>query len=191
VLADRCPGLPPGFLGTRLGGLVASSRAREVPGAPLLLLDPLPGVGPFLVDAMKAGKAGGMVAGKQAGEAGAPETDVWAGGFMDSLGYRLPRGLRDSFEGVSLVDCLGAEARRVLIVSVVPRHDRFPRAKEVADLLGERTAAEVDLRMVEGKLSWWTERDWWEPDEEDPPTLEAIAASVEWLQARLAPEWTP
>jgi hypothetical protein len=191
VLAERCPGLPTAFLGTRLGGLVAATRARSAPAAPLLLWDPLAGVGPFLVDAMKAGKAGGMVAGKQTPGAPAPETDVWAGGFMDSLGYRLPRGLRDSFEGVSLADCLGADARSVLVVSVVPRHDRSPRAKEVADVLGERTAVEVDLQMVEGKLSWWTERDWWEPDEEDPPTLDLIARSVEWLQARLAPEWTP
>ena len=71
--------------------------------------------------------------------------------------------------------------RSILIVSVVPRYEATSPAEASADLLRERSACEVSLRRIDGRLTWWTSRDSWDPDEADhAPTMEVIARSVAW-----------
>lgn len=184
-LRERCPGLPIAYLGTRLGALVAARMARSAPEAPVLLWDPIADATTFFKDAIKARKAGGMIAGEPDVSAPASEQDLWGPGFLDSLGYRLPVGLRNSLEGVSLVDCLGDSARAIMVISVVPGYEPTSQAETVAKLLRTNAGLKVDLRRLDGRLGWWTSRDSWDPDEDHPPTREVIARSSEWLERRL------
>jgi hypothetical protein len=184
-LTERCPGVPVGFVGTRFGALVAARTARNASAAPLLLWDPIPSAAVFLHDASKGRRAGGMVADRQHGDAGGGEEDPWATGHLDSLGYRLPVGLRDSLEGVTLAECLGDASRPILVVTMVPAYEPKPVAMAAAEEIRAATGAEVEFRRVEGRLSWWTSRDSWDPDEDHPPTQEVITRSAEWLERRL------
>jgi alpha/beta superfamily hydrolase len=186
-LTARCPGLPTGYVGTRLGALVAARLARAAASAPVVLWDPISSPAIFFQDATKARRAGGMIAGKQHGASPAEE-DPWGTGFLDSLGYRLPLGLRNSLEGLSLAECLGAASRPILIASVVPGYEPKSQAEAAAEILRRTTGSEVDLRRIEGRLSWWTSRDSWDPDEDHPATREVIARSAEWLERRLTEE---
>lgn len=183
-LRERCPGVPNGFVGTRLGGLVAAATARSDATAPVLLWDAISSAGSFFQDAIKARKVGGMVADKQHGGGAASVEDPWAEGSLDSLGYRLPPGLRTTLEGVTLSGCLGAPGRPVLIVTVVPGYEAKPQAEAAAEDL-RSSGWEVELRRIEGRLSWWTSRDSWDPDEDHPATREVIARSADWLERRL------
>lgn len=184
-LRERCPGLPTGFVGTRLGSLVAATVARAEAATPVLLWDPISSAASFFRDAIKARKAGGMIAATQHGAAPAVEQDLWAPGFLDSLGYRLPVGLRDSLEDVALADRLGAERRPILIVTVVPGYEPTSQAETVAETVRTTTGSDVDLRRIEGRLSWWTSRDSWDPDEDHPATREVISRSTDWLERHL------
>ncbi len=185
ALRERCPGVPVACLGTRLGALVAATVARSDPTMAVLLWDPVASPAVFFQDAMKARRARGMIAERQEGGTGA-EPDPYEGGSLDALGYRLPRGLRDSLEDVSLADCLGPAARPIHVLTVVPDYEPSPPAVTAAELLGTSTGTDVGLRRIEGRLSWWTTRDSWEPDEDHPPTREVIAESADWLEAHLA-----
>lgn len=184
-LRQRCPGIPHGFVGTRLGAFVAATVARDQPVAPLLLWDPVSSASIVFKEAIKARKVGGMVAEKQTGATPEGELDVWAEGYLDSLGFRVPRGLRESLEQVSLPECLGPEGRKVLIVTVVARHEPTTQAETVAGLLRESTAATVDVRRLDGRLTWWTSRDSWDPDEDHPVTREVTTGSADWLERHL------
>jgi len=185
-LRERCPGLPSASLGTRLGGFVAASVAND--GSPLLLWDPIPDATPFFADAVKARQAGGMVTLREPSstEPGDGGEDPWSGGFLDALGYRVPGVLKESLASVSFPSCLGSGARDVLVVTMVPRHEATPQAGVVAELIRDHTAAHVDLTRVDGRLTWWTSRDSWDPDEDHPPTREVIDRSADWLERHLA-----
>lgn len=184
-LRERWPALPCAFSGTRLGAFVAASVARTLPSAPLLLWDPISTSSPFFDDAVRARRAGGMVADKEAGSGpvgASDDHDVWSEGSLDSVGYRFPPGLRDSFEGISLPDVVGEGDRPILIVTMVPRYEVTSLAETAADLLRDRTGSEVRLHRIDGRLTWWTSRDSWDPDEEHAPTMEVISRSVSWIE---------
>jgi hypothetical protein len=134
---------------------------------------------------MKARRARGMVAERQ-GESATAEADPYEGGSLDALGYRLPRGLNDSLEDVSLAECMGPAPRPIQVVTVVPDYEPAPPAVTAAEVLRTSTGSEVGLRRIEGRLSWWTTRDSWEPDEEHAPTRDVIATSADWLERQLA-----
>ena len=187
-LRERCPGLPSASLGTRLGAFVAANVASD--GAPLLLWDPIPDAGAFFADAVKARQAGGMVTMRDPSSTDAAdrEDDPWADGFLDALGYRVPRSFEESFAGVSFPDCLGTRSHDVLIVTMVPRHEAMPRAGTVAELIRDAGSAHVDLARVDGRLTWWTSRDSWDPDEDHPPTHEVVGRSADWLELHVSRE---
>jgi pimeloyl-ACP methyl ester carboxylesterase len=184
-LIDRCPDVPVGYMGTRLGALVAASAARDAAPAPVLLWDPVPSAAAFFQDAVKARRAGGMVADRQHGDGDGGGENPWGTGYLDSLGYRLPVGLRDSLDGVSLADRLGDSPRPIMVVTMAPGYEPKPIAITAAEEIRAATGSEVEVRRIEGRLSWWTSRDSWDPDEDHPPTQEVIGRSVEWLVQRL------
>jgi hypothetical protein len=184
-LRERCPGVPTACVGTRLGALAVASVARTEPSMPLLLWDPVPTADAFFQDATKARRAGGMVSDRRSDGTAQPEDDPWAGGSLDVLGYRLPLGLKESLRGVELADALGPAPRPIQIVTVVPGYEATPLAERVAELLRSSTSSPVAVDRIEGRLSWWTSRDSWDPDEDHPPTREVIARSADWLSDRL------
>ncbi|MGZ8579259.1 MAG: serine aminopeptidase domain-containing protein [Actinomycetota bacterium] len=189
-LQARCVGAPIAYVGTRLGAVVTASAARKTPGAPMLLWDPVPSGAEFLHDAAKARRAGGMVADRQHGDTAVDAADPWASGFLDSLGYRIPVGLRDSLEGVTLADRLGSDPRPILVLTMVPAYEPNPIAMEAASGCAAQ-GSEVEVRRIEGRLSWWTSRDSWDPDEEHPPTREVIERSGTWLVRQLGEARSP
>jgi alpha/beta superfamily hydrolase len=179
-LRARWPGAPVACVGSRLGAFVAATVARSEPSMPLLLWDPVASPKVFFQDVLKAQRASGMIAGHH-GNVEPVET-----GPLDAVGYRLPLALRDSFQDVSLEDCLGIGARPIHVVTVVPDYEPSPAAVVAAELLRTSTGSDVGVRRIEGRISWWTTRDSWEPDEDNLPTREVIAESADWLEARLA-----
>ena len=132
-----------------------------------------------------AGPVGWSRGGRSAGLR-SPSPDPWAAGSLDALGYRLPLGLKQSLHDAALADLLGPAARPIQIVTVVPDYDPAPLAERAAELLRASTSSPVDVRRIEGRLSWWTSRDSWDPDEDHRPTREVIARSADWLLDRLA-----
>ena len=180
-LRERCPDVPLACVGTRLGVLVVAAVARTDPLMPLLLWDPVPTAEAFFQEAIKARRAGGMVSERQVGGTAQAEPDPWAAGSLDALGYRLPLGLKESLHDAALADLLGPAARTIQILTVVPDYDAAPLAERAAELLRASTSSPVDVRRIEGRLSWWTSRDSWDPDEDHPPTRELIARSADWL----------
>lgn len=184
-LAERCPGVPTASVGTRLGALVTAAVVRPDPSTPVVFWDPVPSADVFFQDATKARRAGGMVSVRPADGTAPPEPDPWAGGSLDALGYRLPLGLKESLRDVALAELLGSAARPIQIVTVVPDYEAAPLAERVAELLRTSTSSTVDVHRIEGRLSWWTSRDSWDPDEDHPPTREVIARSADWLVEHL------
>jgi hypothetical protein len=182
---ERFQGLPLGFVGTRLGGFVAASVASRAPSAPLLLWDPISSASRCLLDAIKAHRAGGMIADRHGESSPGHEADIWTNGLLDAVGHRVPRALFESFEESQLADIFEGEGRNVLIVTVVPKHEPISEAEMVADLLRQRTGSKVDVQRIDGHLSWWTARDSWTPDEDDPATCQVIAQSADWIQRSL------
>lgn len=184
-LRARFPGAPIACLGTRLGALVAATVAHTDASRPLLLWDPVASASVFFQDAMKARRARSMVDRQQQDATSAAAPDPFDGGSLEAMGFRLPLGLRDSLEDVSLTSCLGDATPPIHVVTVVPSYDPSPPAVSAAELLRVSTGSEVGLRRIEGRLSWWTTRDSWEPDEDHPTTRQVIADSADWLEARL------
>lgn len=184
-LRARFPELPSGFVGTRLGGFVAASVAGSVPSAPLLLWDPVSSASRCVRDAMKAQQAGGMVTDRDLEASPEGEDGLWANGFVDVMGYRLPHTLIESFDGIGLSDRLGAEPRQVRMLSVLQRYESTAEMDALAGVLRARTGSQVDVRRVTGRLTWWISRDSWTPEEEHPVTREVVAESAEWLHRQL------
>lgn len=82
------------FLGTRWGALVAAACAQRVGGAPLVLWDPVPDPGSFLNEAIRARVMRRLKKGQGRRTTMAQEmAELDDRGWLDILGYRLPRSL--------------------------------------------------------------------------------------------------
>lgn len=158
-LHDRCGIDRVGLLGTRVGALVAARVARDREGAPLALWQPVVDPRRYLDTVTSS-------------EGGAP---------APPLGTPLARDLFDPAVVDNLVDLTGVWPRPLLLVQL---HRRVGLSPEYRAAVGrwEARGFPVDVAYDPTEDEWWQVHPDWEPSDD------ALAATCEWLVARLAEE---
>jgi pimeloyl-ACP methyl ester carboxylesterase len=144
-----------GFLGTRLGSLVAAATASTHPGAPMALWDPVREGDRYFTEAFRASFIGRM-------REGAPGTrppardelinELHRAGRVDVLGHTIGRPLYESVAGRRLDELLGAAPRSVLVV-------RFGRGSRPDDegltAAWRRAGWDVHVADSDEMEPWW------------------------------------
>ena len=143
------------FLGTRLSALVAATVARDHPGAPVALWEPVAGGDQYFRDVFRAG----FVTGLKRGRTTPPSTEeviarLRADDWVDILGFTIGRRLYESAVGRSLEGELGAEARPLLVVQLSPTLKVQRPIGDLARRLEER-GFPVDVRVIDEVEAWW------------------------------------
>jgi alpha/beta superfamily hydrolase len=207
-LREHCGVEQVGFLGTRVGALVASRVARDFEGAPLALWQPVVDPRRYLDDcvAVLTGHPlfdpnvvpGTSVPGRPGEDqvAGPPEprsatsaplapglavppSQTGAGRAAAFLGSPLGRELFDPSVIDNIVDAAGVRPRPVLLVQL---HRRVGLAPEYRAAIGRWQARECTVDVAYDP----TEDDWWNIHHGWSPSDEALAATASWLSSQLA-----
>jgi alpha/beta superfamily hydrolase len=204
-MREHCGVEQVGFLGSRVGGLVAARLARDFEGAPLALWQPVvdprrylddcvavltghPMFDPNLVPgASHPGEA--QVAGppeprsatsapSAPGLAG-PPAPTGAGRAAAFLGSPLGRELFDPSVIDNVVDAAGVRPRPVLLVQL---HRRVGLAPEYRAAVGRWQARECTVDVAYDP----TEDDWWTIHDGRSPSDEVLLATAAWMASQLA-----
>lgn len=201
LLRERCGVERIGFLGTRVGALVAARVAADLDGAPLALWQPVIDPRRYVNDSVAVdfgrGARGpatlptGFDGPPVAGPGGAPvqgsSGPAVAGAQLSSPGARstlvdspLGRDLFDPSVIDNLVDAVGRRPRPVLLVQL---HRRVGLAPDYRAAVGrwQARAFPVDVAYDPTEDEWWQVHQGWEPSDE------VLSATSSWLSARLAP----
>jgi len=197
LLRERCGVERVGFLGTRVGALVAAKAAAEVEGAPLALWQPVIDPRRYVNDSVAVDFGRGALgpATLPTGFDG-PDSDLGPhgpgappiGGVpLSTPGARstlvdspLGRDLFDPSVIDNLVDAIGRRPRPVLVVQL---HRRVGLAPDYRAAVGRWQARgfPVDVAYDPTEDEWWQVHQGWEPSDE------VLSATSSWLSARLAP----
>lgn len=167
------------FLGTRLGALVAAAVAREHPGAPLVLLDPVLDPAAFFREGFRARMASGA---RQGGQRATTTEELLAElreqGTIDVLGHAVDQPLYETACARSLVQELGQTPRPLLLVQFGSTNGlRPPYQALVDDLCAQGFTVETDSL---GELMAW-----WFLDDQTGPGQNALGGVAAWLSALL------
>lgn len=171
-LADRCGVERVGLVATRVGGLVAARVARDLPGTPVALWQPVLDPRQYLADAAAAAAAD---------EPHVPVTQP-GGAAHALLGSRLGRDLFSPVVVGNLVDLLGPRPRPVLLVQL---HRRVGLAPAYRDAVGRLDAQGFAVDVAYDP----TEEEWWQVRPGREPSDDALAVTAQWLGQQLA--WPP
>lgn len=167
-----------GFVGTRLGALVAAAGSRLTGNGPVALWEPVVAPTRYFGEILRAQ----LVTDLAGSSRDALLEELQSQGWVDVLGYRVERSLYASACARDLVAELGDHPRPVLLV-------HFGRGVSLADqLLGPQleqrefavTAVRLPIREA-----------WWFPGGQDSEALShadsaAIDVTVDWLSGQLA-----
>jgi hypothetical protein len=163
-LHDRCGVDRVGFLGTRVGALVAARVARDRGGAPLALWQPV--IDPRRhLDQSLAFAAGRALGGPEPARPG----------FLDTP---LAGDLFDPAVVDNLIDLAGVWPRPVLLVQL---HRRVGLAPEYRAAVGRWEARGFPVDVAYDP----TEDEWWQVHPDWDPTDDVLEATTSWLVARL------
>lgn len=187
-LRERCGIERIGFLGTRVGALVAARVAAEVDGAPLVLWQPVIDPRRYVNDSVAVDYGRGTLGPSMlpTGFDGPPGPPV-AGVQLSTPGSRstlvdtpLGRDLFDPSVIDNLVDAVGRRPRPVLLIQL---HRRVGLAPDYRAAVGRWQARgfSVDVGYDPTEDDWWQVHPGWEPSDE------VLTATSSWLSARLAP----
>jgi alpha/beta superfamily hydrolase len=199
LLTEAVGALPLAFLGTRFGAIVAAAAARQVPGAPLVLVDPTVSGEQFFREAWRARSVATAIGraatnrvtaldapiARGAREGTAPITretllaQLEEHGRVDVLGHTVGQALYQSSSGRSLVDELGPEPRPVLLVQMGGQAGLRPDNERLKDAL-EGQGSTVDIEIAGEQQRWW----FFDEDEAPPENLGPAVAA--WVAAHLA-----
>ncbi|HMG43701.1 MAG TPA: hypothetical protein VK611_20385 [Acidimicrobiales bacterium] len=184
-LRERCGIERIGFLGTRIGALVAARVAADFDGAPLAVWQPVVDPRRFVEDSVRVDSGRHGLAAAPPGLGALPvgfegppapaATPAW------SL-HDVPLG-RDLFDPSvidNLVDAAGRRPRPILLVQL---HRRVGLAPEYRAAAGRWQARGFSVDVAYDP----TEDDWWEVHPGWRPSDEVLSATSSWLPARLAP----
>lgn len=138
------------FVGSRWGALVAAIAALEFPGSPLVLWDPVVEPSRYfrelfrsrLVREMKDARFGGK-------GLDAVTRELEQLGWVDVLGYKLHRSLRESAQGIDLVSVLARGRGPVLLVQFGGHRLRPDYAG--LDGIGGRS---LDVQLIPEEAAW-------------------------------------
>jgi hypothetical protein len=165
-----------GFLGTRMGALVAASAAVSLPSVPIALWEPVVDPLRLVADAQRAKRMSQL-----AQEGGGAETSDWRrdldrNGMLDLVGYDVYPPLLHSLMDVDLLTTLGSTPRRVLIV----RFRGKPGAPDpLASALLERGFS-VQSEVVDLSVAWWFQ------DEQVSDGGDLVTMTAVWLSSALS-----
>lgn len=191
-LRERCGIERIGFLGTRIGALVAARVASETEGAPLALWQPVIDPRQYVNDsvAVDLGRGARGVPALPTGFEGPPAPGtvpgVVPGPVHRSSLVDTPLG-RDLFDPSvidNLVDVVGRRPRPILLLQL---HRRVGLAPDYRAAVGRWQARgfAVDVAYDPTEDDWWQVHPGWEPSDE------VLSATSSWLSARLAPGESP
>jgi pimeloyl-ACP methyl ester carboxylesterase len=144
-----------GFVGCRLGGLVAAAAASALDGAPLVLWEPVMRPDSYVREAIRSkmiSSLSGASQDKLSSEALMSSLDDV--GSVDIHGYPIFRDLVRSLEGRSLVAELGSTPRAIHVIQI-GRSQSVRR--NLADLADEwtRLGFAVSVQCMQGEVAWW------------------------------------
>jgi len=183
ILRDRCGVERVGFLGSRIGALVAAKVAADHDDAPLALWQPVVDPRRYVSDSVSVDSGRGMLGSVlPTGFAGppVPSTGPASSTLVDSP---LGRDLFDPSVIDNLVDALGRRPRPILLVQL---HRRVGLAPDYRAAVGRWQARgfAVDVAYDPTEDDWWQVHPGWEPSDE------VLSATSSWLSNRLAPATT-
>jgi alpha/beta superfamily hydrolase len=178
-LRARISDAPIAVLGTRFGALAAASAAARLPGAPLILVDPIVEADRFFREAWRAPMARALKEGRAAPRRQELLAELEQHGSVDILGHAVGRALYESSMGRVLAGELGDPSRPVLVVQLGRRAGVRPETERLVTDLRER-GFDVDL-LVTGE-----EQPWWFFEEDEPAPGDPFPEVADWVAARLA-----
>lgn len=144
------------FVGTRVGGLVAASIARNHPGVPLVLVAPAVDLSAYFREIFRGRLVSELkeVARGRQKSSRAPMEELRQTGMVDILGYPIHRALFDSIVGRSLVEEVGEGPRPILVVQV-GKDDRVRRQYAALMTRWRESGFAVDSLGIDLNEPWW------------------------------------
>ena len=188
VLRDSCGVERIGFLGTRVGALVAAKVAAEFDGAPLALWQPVIDPRRYVTDsvAVDSGRWSNAPHGPAPLPAGfvGPPTPAATAPMSPLLNMPLGRDLFDPSVIDNLVDVIHRRPRPILLLQL---HRRVGLAPDYRSAAGRWQALgfSVDIAYDPTEDDWWQVHPGWEPSDE------VVSVTSSWLANRLAPGTAP
>jgi len=174
-----------GFMGCRLGGLVAAAAASKVEGAPLVLWEPVVRPDSYVREAIRSktiSALSGSATNGMSSEALMRSLDEQ--GSMDIHGYPIFRDLVRSLEGRSLAGEVGDEPRPVHVIQISRGSAIRRDLAEVADDWSQLGFA-ADVRRVSGDVAWWFRGAGSAREEPEALTNEVVTDSADWMTVQL------
>jgi pimeloyl-ACP methyl ester carboxylesterase len=175
-----------GFVGCRMGGLVAASVAASYEMAPLSLWEPVLSVEGYVQEAIRARLVGDLTAAREErASSAALKEELYRNGSLDVHGYPIHLDLIRSLEGKSLRDELGDGRRPIMLMQI--GRSRDVRA-EYAALVREWSSLghPVTVHQVSSEVAWWFRGALQTREQPEALAGEAIARTVDWVGAQLA-----
>jgi pimeloyl-ACP methyl ester carboxylesterase len=144
-----------GFVGTRLGALVAAAAAADFPGGSLVLWEPPIDLGRYYNEVFRARMIGLLKRGERS-LGGKELMEVFArDGVLDVIGNPLPHSLYESTIALDLADLLiAAGPRPSLIVQMSVKPELRPGLTAVVEQCRAAGVA-VDATAVGYDEAWW------------------------------------
>lgn len=191
VLSERTGVTSIGFLGTRLGALVAAKAASELNGGPIVLWEPPFDMNQYYREIFRARMIGLVKRGRQSATGAALVSQLSRDGVLDVVGNPLSYSLYQSTVGLDVVDLVvHSHSTRVMVVQMSTRTD--PRPGLVRGLSRWRSEGiAVETVVVAHDEAWWfgaTGRMLKVETKSDG--LEAIAPTIEHVLAAEVPPAT-
>lgn len=185
VLTATTGAHPVGFVGARLGGMIAAHAAAQV-GAPVVLWEPVVDPARYFDEILRFRLVREMgVEGSTITEAGLRD-EMRRAGFVDILGHPVERALYDSVSSTHL-DPAGNGLRAALLLQMAPGRT-LRRAYETLAKSWRERGVDVATDVVTDREAWWLSGDMWPVHETHAPTAKLIATTVGWIRSVLASE---
>jgi pimeloyl-ACP methyl ester carboxylesterase len=147
--------VPMAWMGTRLGGSVATAVLADAPGVPLVIWDPVLDTTAYFREILRARVFSAF---KTDDAAAAPKSDLikdlQSSGSIDLLGYSINAALLDQIASRSSIQSFPVEGRSVLLLDLRRKGD--PRS-EVVKLVNEWRTRGADAAVTGVALyePWW------------------------------------
>lgn len=174
------------LLGTRFGALVAAAAAADLPGAPLVLWDPVIDGERFFREVFRAARMTALARGATR----VPDRDfvldaLRRDGRYDVLGFTVTRRLYEDAARLHLPDLLGSSARPALVCQLGGSTPSRAMSDLVASL--EELGVDVTLEIIGEAESWWATGgggDYFRGEESRPLTTGLIRRTTAWFDAQ-------
>ena len=175
-----------GFVGTRLGAVVAAAAASRFDGSPVALWEPVIEPDRYVREILRAGRIHELR--KEANDPRSQKEQVAelrSTGTLDALGYTITRPLYESLAGRTLERELGSPPRALLLVEI----GRGSKLRREYSAAAERWAGQgfdVATHVVDAMTEpWWFVRGR-SISEEESLTEDLVQATARWLGERFA-----